>query len=175
MIGYKATYNGKCFNYKLYEVDQTYTLDGQLVICENGFHFCQDLYDVFSYYATNKDLKIFKVEALGNIDTEGDKSVTDKIKILEEVDLSNMVLEKYGSKKYFNNKGNYIKIENSDGSWAKREYDKNNNLIKEETSSGSWEKWKYDENNNCIKFENSYGFCFVYEYDKYNNLIKNDV
>jgi len=173
MIGYKATENGKCKD-QLYEVGQTYTLDGKMKMCEKGFHFCKDLIDVFEYYYPNKDTKVFKIEALGNIETEENKSVTDKIMILEEVSLSNLIVEKYGIKKYFDDKDNYIKTEYSDGFWEKFEYDENNNLIKAEYSGDSWEKWEYDENNNLIKYEDSEGYWEKYEYDSNNNLIKTE-
>ncbi|MCK9272949.1 hypothetical protein M0P65_05370 [Candidatus Gracilibacteria bacterium] len=149
MIGYKATTNSKCKDL-LYEVGQTYTLNGKMKICKRGFHFCQDLYDVFYYYPENKNIKVFKVEALGKIETVYDKSVTDKIMILEEVDLSNMVIEKNNMKKCFDGKGN---------------------LIKEEGSSGFWIKYEYDENRNHIKCENSDGYCVKYDYDLNNNFI----
>ncbi|MCK9272948.1 hypothetical protein M0P65_05365 [Candidatus Gracilibacteria bacterium] len=156
MIGYKATYNGYCLN-QLYEVGQTHTFYGELIMCLNGFHFCQDLYDVFTYYNPNKDIKVFKVEALGNIITEYNKSVTDRIKILEEVDLRNMVIEKNNKKKYFNDKGSYIRFEISNGCWYNYEYDEKDNLIKIEDSYGYWVKLEYDENNNCIKKEHGKG------------------
>ena len=165
MIGYKATENGKCKD-QLYEVGQTYNLDGKLIMCKNGFHFCQDLYDVFEYYYPKKDTKVFKVEALGEIKTEGNKSVTDKIKILEEVNLSNLIVEKEGYKKHFDDKGNLIKQECSSGYFVEFEYDSNNNLIKEEGAGGYWEKLEYDSNNNLIKTENSNGYCV-----KYNSII----
>jgi len=171
MIGYKATYNGKCLN-QLYEVGKTYTLDGELLMCARGFHFCKDLFDVFEYYHPDKDVKVFKVEALGNIKTEKDKSVTDKINILEEVNLNNLIIERYGIKRYFDDKGNYIKREDPDGTWFKYEYDSNGNRIKREDSYGSCIRYEYDENNKCIKEENSYGSWCKFEYDKNNNIIK---
>ncbi|MCK9273362.1 YD repeat-containing protein [Candidatus Gracilibacteria bacterium] len=171
MIGYKATYKGICLN-QLYEVGEIYTLDGELVMCENGFHFCQDLYDVFNYYLPNKNIKVFKVEALGNIKTKGDKSVTDKIKILEEVDLSNMIVEKNGYKKYFDNNKNYVKEKLPDDSFYKYEYDKRGNLIKYEHSDGYCMKYEYDENDNVIKCENAYGNYVKNYYDGNNKCIK---
>jgi len=156
MIGYKATYNGKCIN-QLYEVGQTYTLDGEMEICKRGFHFCEDLYTVFFYYPENKNIKVFKVEALGNTETVYGKSVTDKIKILEELNLSNMVVEKNGYKKYFDNNCNLIKEEYSYGYWVKYEYNENGDRIKREDSKGYWEKCEYDENSNPIKLINGKG------------------
>ncbi|MCK9272970.1 hypothetical protein M0P65_05475 [Candidatus Gracilibacteria bacterium] len=170
MIGYKATYNGKCKD-QLYEVGQTYTLDGELVMCLNGFHFCQDLYDVFNYYLENKNTKVFKVEALGNIKTIDDKSVTDNIKILEEVSLSNMIVEKNGIKKYFDNKGNYIKKEYPDGYWEKYEYNERKDLIKTENFDGFWIKYEYDENGNRIKRNYSDGSWLKYKYNENNKCI----
>ena len=171
MIGYKATYNGMCLN-QLYKVGQTYTLEGELVMCEKGFHFCQNLYDVFTYYLPYKDIKVFKVEALGNIKTISDKSVTDKIKILEEVNLSNIVVEKNGFKKHFDEKCNLVKREYTSGYWVTFEYDSNDNKIKEEISDGSWIKYEYDSKNNRVKEEFSNGDWVKYEYDSNNNLIK---
>ncbi|MCK9272953.1 hypothetical protein M0P65_05390 [Candidatus Gracilibacteria bacterium] len=171
MIGYKATYNGRCID-QFYEVGETYTLEGKLIMCENGFHFCQDLYDVFTYYSPQKDIKVFKVEALGETINHPDKSVTNKIKILEEVNLSNLILEKRGFKKHFDNKGNFIKYEDSKDFWVKYEYDENNNLIKYENSKGFWIKNEYNSNNNIIRAEDCTGYWIKYEYDKNNNLIK---
>ncbi|MCK9272969.1 hypothetical protein M0P65_05470 [Candidatus Gracilibacteria bacterium] len=171
MIGYKATCEGKCKD-QLYEVGKTYTLDGKMKICERGFHFCQDLYDVFYYYPENKDTKVFKVEALGEIKTKSDKSVTNKIKILEEVSLSNMIVEKKGYKKFFDYKGNFIKFEDSDGHWVAYKYNKNRNIIRREHSNGNWVKYKYNKNNKVIKRECSNGDWEKYYYDKKTLLIK---
>ncbi|MCK9272973.1 hypothetical protein M0P65_05490 [Candidatus Gracilibacteria bacterium] len=173
MIGYKATFNGKCKN-KTYKLGKTYTLRSEMEMCKKGFHFCQDLYDVFFYYPENKDTKVFKVEALGNVETIGDKSVTDKIKILEEVNLSNMVLEKNGFKKHFDDKGNFIKLEYDNGYWIKYEYDSKNRRIKEECSNGHWTKFKYNKNNDLIKRNYSDGSWEKYKYDSNNHFIKTE-
>lgn len=53
--------------------------------------------------------------------------------------------------------GNIIYIENSNGYWVKREYDSNSKLIYVEDSDGSWYKREYDSNGNEIYFENSEG------------------
>jgi hypothetical protein len=41
---------------------------------------------------------------------------------------------------------------------VKRDYDDNGNLIYREYSDGYWVKQEFDDNNNQIYFENSYGY-----------------
>ena len=86
MEGYKAFNPGwKCRDFQ-YEIGKTYELpEGQtLKMCECGFHFCKNPIDVFGYYPMNESVLIAKVEALGEIQQEGTKYVTDKIKIVRE-------------------------------------------------------------------------------------------
>jgi hypothetical protein len=80
MIAYKATHNYKCRNQE-YKVGKTYTAD-RMKICEYGFHFCQKMEDVLNYYSFSSDFVLLEIEILGNVHTEGDKSVTDKFKVL---------------------------------------------------------------------------------------------
>ena len=84
MTGFKATYNMKCMGME-YEVGKTYELEGKLKICHNGFHFCQKLEDVFRYYNIFCDVVVLKVEILGKVIHEANKSATDKLKILEVI------------------------------------------------------------------------------------------
>ncbi|MCK9272967.1 hypothetical protein M0P65_05460 [Candidatus Gracilibacteria bacterium] len=169
MIGYKATYNGKCKD-QLYEVGKTYTFYDELIICQKGFHFCQYLYDVFTYYYPNKDIKVFKVEAVGNIKTESDKSVTNKIKILEEINLSNMIIEKNGGKYKFDKNKNLIEKKYSRGIVEKYEYDSNHNRIKYEDSYGYWEKREYNQNNKLIRIDRASGYWMILEYNENNEI-----
>lgn len=68
-----------------YEVGKTYKHEGDIEPCKAGFHFCQKLVDCFQYYAFNTENKIAEVEAIGLIKTDGNKSVTDEIKIVREI------------------------------------------------------------------------------------------
>ena len=80
--GYKALdSNFKCRGFK-FEEGQTYEVSGGLEICKNGFHFCEQLFDVYNYYEKSKDTQIAEIEALGEVVKEGDKSATTKIKIV---------------------------------------------------------------------------------------------
>ncbi|HBF7547420.1 TPA: hypothetical protein KOY69_002021 [Clostridioides difficile] len=74
-----------CRNFK-YEVGKTYEHDGDIEVCEAGFHFCQKAIDCFNYYSFDNKNKVAKIEAIGLIKTNGDKSVTNKITIVKEIE-----------------------------------------------------------------------------------------
>ncbi|WP_074097999.1 pentapeptide repeat-containing protein [Clostridioides difficile] len=73
-----------CRNFK-YEVGKTYNHIGDIEVCEAGFHFCQKAIDCFNYYPFDNKNKVAKIEAIGLTKTFGDKSVTNKITIVEEI------------------------------------------------------------------------------------------
>ena len=59
MKGYKALNNDMCAIYgngMQYELNKEYTLDGELEICKNGFHFCKKLINVYEIYNDIKTL-----------------------------------------------------------------------------------------------------------------------
>ncbi len=74
-----------CRNFK-YEVGKTYEHDGDIEVCEAGFHFCQKAINCFNYYSFDNKNKVAKIEAIGLIKTDGDKSVTNKITIIKEIE-----------------------------------------------------------------------------------------
>ena len=57
----------------------------------------------------------------------------------------------------YNQLGDMIYYENSNGYWIKYEYDNQGNLIYYENSDGFWEKYEYDNQGNLIYYENSDG------------------
>ena len=57
----------------------------------------------------------------------------------------------------YDNIGNVIYREDSDGNWYKQEYDSNNKIIYSEYSDGYWYRREYDTNGNIIYWENSDG------------------
>ena len=111
MEGYKAFNAGWVCRDFQYEIGKTYELpEGQkLKMCECGFHFCKNPIDVFGYYSMDDSVLIAKVEALGEIQQEGTKYCTDKIKIVREFtrkELQALILDgKYNTGYY--NSGNY--------------------------------------------------------------------
>lgn len=69
-----------------YKVGETFVHNGNIEMCGAGFHFCQKASDCFNYYNFNSRNKVAEVEALGLVETYKDKSVTDKIKIIREIE-----------------------------------------------------------------------------------------
>ena len=52
------------------------------VLCKKGYHFCTNLFSVFNYYygEIDKDIVIYECEVGDKVISDGDKSVTNKIK-----------------------------------------------------------------------------------------------
>ena len=85
ITGYKVfNHDWTCRGFK-YEIGKTYTHEGEISLCQEGFHFCKNLMDCFDFYDCVTWNKIAKVEALGEVKTDNKKCVTNKIKILEEI------------------------------------------------------------------------------------------
>ena len=74
--------NGKPFQYV---VGGTYEEDVKPMVCDRGFHFCEKAADCFNYYQFNPENKVAEVLALGEVDTDGTKSCTNKIQIVREI------------------------------------------------------------------------------------------
>ena len=69
-----------------YEVGKTFKHDGNIEMCGAGFHFCRKASDCFNYYSFDSSNKVAEVEAIGLVETQGDKSVTDEIVIVREIE-----------------------------------------------------------------------------------------
>jgi hypothetical protein len=86
MKGYKFMESDMTCRGFQYEIEKEYSLEGKLQICKNGFHFCENPFDCLEYYDNIKgDKRLFLVEVSGEVITEGNKSLTNKIKIIEEI------------------------------------------------------------------------------------------
>ena len=86
MKGYKAFLSDMTTKHgdnTVYEVGKTYTVEGEVKICENGYHFCKKCVDVYDYY--NKPCRICEVSVTGAVQTQGNKSVGRRLKILREL------------------------------------------------------------------------------------------
>jgi hypothetical protein len=82
--GYKGFNENLQCRGKQYKVGETYEMSASPSVCNRGFHFCEIIFDVHGYYRLG-DSRVCEIEALGEIAKKGDKSVTNKIKIIREL------------------------------------------------------------------------------------------
>ena len=86
MRGYKIMESDMTCRGFQYKIGKKYTLKDKLKLCENGFHFCENPFNCLYYYDNIKgDKRLFIIESLSKVITNGNKSVTNKIKIIEEI------------------------------------------------------------------------------------------
>lgn len=78
----------KCRGFQ-FEVGKTFRHHGRVIPCYSGFHFCKDIDDIKKYYGI--DCRIFEVEASGTITQHYDKTVTDTLTIVREIDYADYV------------------------------------------------------------------------------------
>lgn len=83
--------NLKCRNFQ-YEVGKEYIHDGNIKVCESGFHACENPMDVFEYYPPNK-ARYCEVTGDGkeSSDEDGKKTSFEKIKINAEIGLGGII------------------------------------------------------------------------------------
>lgn len=138
--GYKVfNPNWTCSGFQ-YEVGKTYKHDGNIEMCSAGFHFCQKISDCFNYYTFNINNKVAEVEAIGNVETNGDKSVTDEIVILRELTWYE-VLDLTNTGKYcmgYNNSGDYNKGKYNRGFYNIGSFNQGNG------NTGNWNNGNYN-------------------------------
>ena len=68
-----------------YEVGKIFEENVEPSCCDKGFHFCEKASDCFSYYPFNSKNKVAEIIALGDVDSDGTKSCTNKIQIVREI------------------------------------------------------------------------------------------
>lgn len=93
-----------CKGFK-YEVGKEYHRDGEVKLCENGFHACADLCDVFNYYPMTRS-RFAIVEMWGDIvgSDEDSKLCASDIRIVKEMYLPDIVMEYMSSKEVTENR-----------------------------------------------------------------------
>lgn len=85
----------KCRDYQ-YEVGKDFEEKGKIEACSNGFHFCENPFDVLGYYppSTEKGSNRYCiVKGSGNIDRDGDdtKVACSKLHISAEIGLKGII------------------------------------------------------------------------------------
>ena len=93
--GYKAFDKDlKCRDFQ-YKVGENYKEKGDICCCDNGFHFCENPFDVLNYYPLIDDdgefSRFAKVEGSGKVDRGKDKVCVSNIKVIEELTLGDFV------------------------------------------------------------------------------------
>jgi hypothetical protein len=93
--GYKGyDKNLKCRDFQ-YEIGKSYKMEDDPKICEKGFHFCENPFDVFNYYPLTNENRFTEVEGIGNTDKqhndEDSKVVVSHIKIGAELNLKSLI------------------------------------------------------------------------------------
>ena len=76
-----------------YEIGKEYCLEGELELCANGFHACQNPLDVFDYYSMSSYTRYAMVELWGDVDfaTDNKKLCATNIRIVKEMSIDELV------------------------------------------------------------------------------------
>ena len=76
-----------------YEIGKEYCLDGEIELCANGFHACQNPLDVFYYYSMSSSTRYAMVELWGDVDfaTDNEKLCATNIRIVKEMSIDELV------------------------------------------------------------------------------------
>ena len=135
MKGYKAFLSDMTTMHgdnTVYEVGKTYTVEGEVKICENGYHFCKKCVDVYDYYS--KPCRICEVSVTGAVQTQGNKSVGRRLKILRELTADEISsLCNSGNRNSGNwNSGNWNSGDWNSGNWNSGNWNSGN------WNSGDW-------------------------------------
>lgn len=96
MEGYKGTNADMTCKDFQFELNKEYTVEGDTRMCVHGFHLCEKLEDVFTYYSPVEKTRFFKVKALVDMkerdkallsmfDFNKDKLVAKTIILTEEI------------------------------------------------------------------------------------------
>ena len=102
MKGYKGfDKNFRCRGFQ-FKVGETYKIDGEIKICERGFHFCDEPLAVFEYYEPANS-RFALVEATGDIVADGKhKFCTNELVIIKEITLDELIKSATNFKKLLN-------------------------------------------------------------------------
>ena len=91
MIAYKAfNKDFKCRGFQ-FEVGKTYAHDGPVVICESGFHACENPLDVLNYYPPTGKFALVEMSGAQNRDGDNSKIASAEITIKAELRLPEFI------------------------------------------------------------------------------------
>lgn len=79
----KSNQGLKCRDY-IYTPGKLHEIDGLPVLCSRGFHFCENLEDIGSFYDLSSDnVIVYPVAAVGDVTGGRDKKATNKIIVFD--------------------------------------------------------------------------------------------
>lgn len=96
MRGYKGTHGDMTCRGFQFELGKTYKAQGEIKMCKNGFHFCENLRSVFAYYPPDYGNRFFEIEAKEPIRREHAKYVTAEITFIRELSAKEVGRTLYG-------------------------------------------------------------------------------
>ena len=93
IIAYKGFDEDLSFRGFQYEIGKEYCLEGELELCANGFHACQNPLDVFDYYSMSSYTRYAMVELWGDVDfaIDNEKLCATNIRIVKEMSIDELV------------------------------------------------------------------------------------
>src|ERR1017187_9014853 len=91
ITGYKGfSPDFTCLNFK-FEVGQTYKHEGEISLCRQGFHFCENALDVFSYYPPTGRFAIVEADDVDAKTDSDSKRVSASMTIKSELSLHALI------------------------------------------------------------------------------------
>ena len=105
IFAYKGFDENFCCRDFQYEVGKEYHITGDLKICKNGFHACEDLMNTFNYYPMENS-RFAIVKLWGDVLYGDDKMCASDIEIVEELSLKDIV------KRYAASKVDFLEYKN---------------------------------------------------------------
>ena len=166
---------------KQYTCPGKFEEDVKLECCERGMHFCEKAVDCFNYYRFDPNNKVAEVIAYGEVVKEGDKSCTNKLKIVREIPWDELLVLVNEGKNCtgLGNIGNYNSGDYNSGDYNSGDYNSGNynsgdynsgDYNSGDWNSGSWNSGNWNSGNynsgNCNTGNCNTGNCNTGDWNK---------
>ena len=158
-----------------YKVGETFVHNGNIEMCGSGFHFCRKASDCFDYYYFNSNNKVAEVEAIGLVETQGNKSVTDKIKIFREIEWQELltIVNEGNDCTGLCNTGDWNTGDWNTGDWNTGDRNTGNRNTGD-WNTGDWNSGNWNSTNFSTGFFNSEQQP-IYMFNQPTNMQRNDI
>ena len=163
--GYKVTdKNLQCRGFQ-YEIGKKFTQNGKLILCENGFHFCEIASNCFYYYPFDSNNRVFEIEASGDILKGDDKHCSSEIILIRELSwLEVLTIVNTGK----DNSGNWNSGDWNSGNWnsgnrnsgdSNSGYRNSGDRNSGNRNSGNWNSGNRNSGDSNSGYRNDGAFC----------------